>query len=265
MQNQDLHYYYQTSVAYRDSLLKHDESFLASYIQLVRTYVQPASRVLDLGCGTGFSTLLLRKQQYEAVGVDISHLFLSTVKAEAPEMDLLCADAFSLPFGDHSFDAVAAFEFVEHVPNIPALLNEILRIVKLNGYIIINSPNLLSPYTPGFSLVRMLIGQGGKTAFARTLPEAFQWFVRNLALSLRKRFSTRLDFTYRAPDLSETKHIGGDSDSVYLATQLDLARYLQQYGCKIQQLAYGESMKNKLAVRFTPSFAPLIGLVAKKN
>src|SRR5690606_35617817 len=145
--------YYQTSTRYRDDLITHDEEFLRPFLLLVERYVQPSARILDLGCGTGLSTRLLHHRGYRTVGVDISPLFLSVEKQKQSDLNLLAADALRLPFHDHAFDAVVAFEFIEHIPDVPALLDEILRVLRVRGHIILHSPNLLSPYLPAFDML----------------------------------------------------------------------------------------------------------------
>ncbi len=255
--------YYQSSTRYRDDLITHGKPFLDPFIQLVERHVQRPARILDLGCGTGLSTNLLNEAGYETCGVDISPLFLSVEKQNTPEIDLLASDALRLPFADDTFDTVAAFEFVEHVHDIPALLDEILRVVKTRGFIVIHSPNLFSPYLPAFDLIRMLAGGEGRPVFAETVPQAFRWFRHNLFASILKKLYPRPCFVYREPDLSE-QEIGGDSDSVYLANQIDLCRYLKSKGCAIDKRAHAMSLKNKFLVALTPNFAPYIGVVAHK-
>src|ERR1700741_4713419 len=70
-------------------------------------------RLLDLGCGTGYSLLWLRERFKfaEAEGVD-----LSTHAAafwHARELDTVAlATADKLPFGDNSFDLVTCFDVI---------------------------------------------------------------------------------------------------------------------------------------------------------
>ncbi|HOL93747.1 MAG TPA: class I SAM-dependent methyltransferase [bacterium] len=254
--------YYQTSLRYRDDLKTHDEAFLEPFLILVERHVPKPARILDLGCGTGLSARLLEQRGYMAFGLDLSPLFLSVEKQKDPDVKLLAGDALRLPFGDGIFDAVAAFEFIEHVPDVPSLLEECLRVLKPGGFLVFHSPNLLSPYLPAFDLLRMALGGRGRPVFAETIPQAFGWLKKNLWLSWKKKLSPRPGFLYREPDLSE-REIGGDSDSVYLANPIDLARYLHGRGCVIEQRGHAMSWRNKVIVALTPNFAPYMGLVAR--
>jgi len=256
--------YYQTSTRYRDDLQTHDEAFLEPFLILVERHVPKPGRILDLGCGTGLSARLLERRGYTAFGLDLSPLFLTVEKQKDPGAKLLAGDALRLPFGDGIVDAVAAFEFIEHVPDVPRLLDECLRVVKPGGFLVFHSPNLLSPYLPAFDLLRMMLGGAGRPVFAETIPQALGWLKQNLWLSWKKKLSPRPEFIYRDPDLSG-REIGGDADSVYLANPLDLARYLQGRGCAIEQRGHAMSWKNKMIVALTPNFAPYLGLVARKS
>lgn len=255
--------YYSTSTRYRDDLITHDEGFLEPFLLLIERYVRSGSRLLDIGCGTGLSTVLLNRRGYETTGADLSPLFLSVEKQNAPDTTLIAANALQLPFPDKTFNAVVAFEFVEHVPDVPALLDEMIRVLRTPGYIILHSPNLISPYLPALDLIKICMGKGGRPVFAENFPQAWSWFKTNALLSLKKKFSPRPQFIYRDPDLSES-HIGGDSDSVYLANQIDIARYLKSKDLIIKQLAHAMSLKNKFIATLTPSWAPYMGVVAMK-
>ncbi len=110
-------------------------------------------------------------------------------KAGNPDVSLLTANALQLPFADEIFDAVVGFEFIEHVHDVPALLDEMIRVVKVRGHIIIHSPNLLSPYLPAYDLLRLMQGGKGRPVFAETIPQARDWFKQNMRLSIKKWFS----------------------------------------------------------------------------
>ncbi len=262
--NEELKRYYQTSQSYRDDLLTHDTEFLRPFLLLIQRYVRPPSTVLDLGCGTGLSTRLLSEAGYEVVGADLSTLFLLEEKRVHPATSLLACDALQLPFAEETFDAVVGFEFIEHIPDIPACLLEMKRVLKTYGHVILHSPNLLSPYLPAFDWIRMFFGGEGRPVFAESRAQAWQWFKSNLSISLKKKCSRNPRFLYRKPDLSE-RHIGGDADSVYLANPMDVARFLKQNGCEINQVGHAMSLKNKLIVALTPNFAPYMGVVAYKR
>lgn len=72
----------------------------------------PPCRTLDVACGTGFVTRLLRG---EAVGIDQSGRMLDMARVQAPGATYVCGDALSLPFPDRSFDRVFTSHFYGHL------------------------------------------------------------------------------------------------------------------------------------------------------
>ena len=68
-----------------------------------------ASRVLDLGVGTGRELSMLQDAGHSIVGVDASKEMLAICERRARPVPLVHADFWEpLPFGDASFDAVLA-------------------------------------------------------------------------------------------------------------------------------------------------------------
>lgn len=74
-----------------------------------------ASRVLDVGCGTGATTLAIAQQlgtQGHCTGVDISAAMIAAANARAQQSDstadFICADAGAYPFEPARFDMVVS-------------------------------------------------------------------------------------------------------------------------------------------------------------
>jgi arsenite methyltransferase len=90
---------------------------------------------LDVGSGPGNVTASLARAAGPnglALGVDISEPMLArAVRAEAgPQVGFLRADAQRLPFRDETFDAVLSIAMLQLVPNPPAALAEIARVLR---------------------------------------------------------------------------------------------------------------------------------------
>jgi len=76
----------------------------------------PGARILELGCGAGTAETRRLAQQFVVTGVDISPRQVERARVAIPEAEFLCADftELELPYG--SFDAVASFYVLNHVP-----------------------------------------------------------------------------------------------------------------------------------------------------
>lgn len=110
--------------------------------QLVRqARIEPGHRVLDLGCGTGTLTLLLKTTHPDAevVGLDGDPKVLEIAKAKAAkasvEVRLDHGMAFDLPYSDSSFDCVLSSLLLHHLTqeNKVRSLKEAVRVLRPGG------------------------------------------------------------------------------------------------------------------------------------
>ena len=73
-------------------------------------------RVLELGCGAGVPDAKRLAERFRVTGVDISHEQIARARANVSEADFIQADFTDLEFEPSSFEAVAAFYVLNHVP-----------------------------------------------------------------------------------------------------------------------------------------------------
>lgn len=100
--------------------------------------LQEGQSILDVGCGPGTITAGLARKVApgRVVGVDASAEVLerARVAAEGQEnVSFEVADAYSLPFGDRSFDVVHAHQVLQHLVDPVAALREWHRLVRPGG------------------------------------------------------------------------------------------------------------------------------------
>lgn len=114
---------------------------IARYI-FARRYVQ-SKRVLDAGCGTGYGAAELAQSAESVIGLDVSEDALDYARANYPLQNLAFAagSALLLPFPESSFDAVVAFEVIEHLNEYPLFIAECARVLKRDGLFIVSTPN----------------------------------------------------------------------------------------------------------------------------
>ena len=97
-------------------------------------------RILDAGCGTGGTTVELRRYG-DVVGVDLAWEALEPAHGRGLA-DLTRASVEHLPFASSTFDAVTSFEVVYHlgVSNDVCALQEIRRVIKPGGLFLLRVP-----------------------------------------------------------------------------------------------------------------------------
>jgi 2-polyprenyl-3-methyl-5-hydroxy-6-metoxy-1,4-benzoquinol methylase len=91
--------------------------------------------LLDVGCGEGVLTQQWAQQlgeQRRVVGIDLDDpaLHAEWAKRTAPNLEYRVMKAENLPFADGEFDAAAAIEVLEHVPDAEHTVAEMARVAK---------------------------------------------------------------------------------------------------------------------------------------
>lgn len=155
-------------------------------------------RVLDVATGTADYAIaaVARSKAEKVVGVDISDGMLAIGRAKvrrkslSEKIELMHADAVSLPFEDNSFDAITCGYGVRNFAQLSQSLTEMYRVLKPGGQLRIleftypTHPFVKWVYNLYFSYVMPLIG--------RTLThdkDAFNYFMHSV-----KAFPKREEF-----------------------------------------------------------------------
>ena len=134
---------------------------------LLQTDLKPDAAVLDAGCGTGTNSVWLAKRGFKVTAADFSEFALS--EAEGEGIDYRREDLTALSLEDASFDAVICIGVLMHIPDVEKALQELVRVLRPGGYLIIAEANANAPETYAFAPT------GGSRA------EISGWIVRHAA------------------------------------------------------------------------------------
>ena len=97
-------------------------------------------RVLDVGCGAGFFSVLLAKEGYQVTGVDLTPDMIENARILAAEektaCDFLVMDAENLSFADESFDVVISRNLTWTLPDVKSAYREWVRVLKKGGVLL---------------------------------------------------------------------------------------------------------------------------------
>lgn len=102
-------------------------------------------RILDVGCGTGQSLRIYRRQADFYVGIDLSLGALGLAAGRFHQASWSQADALRLPFRAGSFDVVAFSSVLHHIGDRAGALAEARRVLRPGGWAFAFDPNLLHP------------------------------------------------------------------------------------------------------------------------
>jgi SAM-dependent methyltransferase len=100
----------------------------------------PSGRVLDLGCAFGYGTRKLART-HVAFGLDASPRFIARARRAAPRIPFALAHAEQLPYTDAFFDGVLLLDVLEHVRREGSVLDEVYRVLKPGGTLVVSVPN----------------------------------------------------------------------------------------------------------------------------
>jgi SAM-dependent methyltransferase len=119
------------------------------WYQLVREAIGEVTRlhILEVACGRGGFVRELTRGGASVTGCDFSESALRIAQAKLPKakdkanVQLIQADAQTLPFANESFDAVISCETIEHVPDARSALGEMYRVTRGGGRLFLTTPN----------------------------------------------------------------------------------------------------------------------------
>ena len=97
--------------------------------------------IVDVGAGLGDFSDVATRQGARPVPIDIAPSLVRGLHARFPSAT--CASALSLPFATASVDFVVSSECIEHTPDPPQAIAEMLRILKPGGVLFLTTPNLV--------------------------------------------------------------------------------------------------------------------------
>ncbi|MBM9460546.1 class I SAM-dependent methyltransferase [Nocardioides sp. zg-536] len=124
----------------KSAALERTHWWYAARRALVRRTVAdwPAGRAIDVGCGMGGNTLVLRQLGWRAVGVEYSETGAEIAAARG--IPVLRGDGRRLPVADSSVDLVMSTDAWEHIDDDVAVAAETFRVLRPGGRALIAVP-----------------------------------------------------------------------------------------------------------------------------
>jgi SAM-dependent methyltransferase len=238
--------FYRNNVENRSGAVSHDRAAAAAYyeryVRFIAKHLPRGASLLELGSSTGMAADCFARAGYRTTASDLCHPSFRR-DLRGPMLRFIGADGGRLPFRDASFDAVASYQTLEHVPDAAVALDEMIRVVRPRGWVFVAGPNLLGvvpslhvllSVIPRRRPVRAWFRSGAdpvRYPFGSTYPEACAILVRNAATLLAKALDPNVRFMTRTPDFRGSMH--ADADSTYLLNPIDIVRYLRRRGFRI--------------------------------
>lgn len=136
--------YTEWSKDYSDYALKKISNRGYSYLELSdritkELSISNESKILDIGAGTGLidKNIIERFPKLKLFGVDISSDMIQNNVIKDKYVELVNADATKLPFLPNTFDGILTTFMLHHSFSIKQIINEMYRVLRLNGKAVI--------------------------------------------------------------------------------------------------------------------------------
>lgn len=229
--------YYRNNLEYHDNVgditgerPSLEEINIFQEIKKFQNYPNRNLKVLEIGCGACDSsgTLLSILGAKEYYGIDASQPAIQFARQKYPDHNLTVGDAAHLPFENNFFDVVI-FNFVlEHMVYPDRVLCEAIRVTRLGGIVGMIVPVCDLPWL---------------------IPSSLRYQRKNLGFLIRFTLSRWIEllriryqpsyYSFRLVEkpiiLIEQKNyqFQPDDDLVYIASSLEIIKYLINSGCEV--------------------------------
>ena len=97
--------------------------------------------ILELCSGSGTFTCKMPHTFRSYICLDLSRSLLNTLKSKLPSTKIVQGDAEQPPFADASFDIVAVFAGLHHIPNLDNAVKNAYRLLRIDGQFVCFEPN----------------------------------------------------------------------------------------------------------------------------
>jgi len=207
---------------------------LARDLEILEMHVPPGSKLAEFGAVPLLLTFPLQRLGYDVTGIDIDPSRFGNAIDNGNLQVMKCdIERENLPAGDSLFDAVLFNELFEHLRiDLIHTMNEVRRVLKPGGLLLLSSPNL------------------------RSLEGLLNFVLRNRAASCSG------DVYAEYEKLRTLGHMG----HVREYTTTELIEFLERVGFKVEQLIFrgdfGRGWKSR-AARLVPGLRPFVTYIAR--
>jgi SAM-dependent methyltransferase len=169
-----------------------------------------SGRIMEDGCGVGMYMQHLLPLGGTVIGLDFD--FERVAESHALGLDVINAAGEHLPYPDGHFDLVMSNEVIEHVQNDRLAVEEMVRVLKPGGRLVLFCPNIGYPFET-HGIYRRGIYRFGNIALVNYLPRKMR---NKLAPHVRIYSNHDLDVLFQGLPIVKIRHtvIFGGYDNI---------------------------------------------------
>lgn len=167
---------YEAALWGRETVSPGERSIAGFRLREALAHLPVRGRALEVGCGAGRFVCALAdlRPELALVGADVSRAALGAMRARGTRVEARHAGSEQIPAEDGEFDAVLAFDVLEHVDDPERMLREVHRVIAPGGVFHLHAPCEASPLCAW----RWLPGQKGERGLKRRFGGHVQRFTR---------------------------------------------------------------------------------------
>jgi SAM-dependent methyltransferase len=146
------------------------------------------SRTLEVGAGIGSHLNWENYQVQDYYALELREDLVKKLSEKYPGVHAITADCQEqLPFENNFFSRIMAIHVLEHLPNLPAALREIHRVLAIDGKF-----SVVIPCEGGlaYSLARNI---SGKRHFEKKYHQSYDWLIKSEHVNLPQEILTELE------------------------------------------------------------------------
>lgn len=181
---------------------------------LARVIGRGFRRALDVGCGEGRFCRKLAALGIAATGIDPTEALIATARQSHSDGDYRIAQAEALPFGDGSFDLVVSYLSLIDIPDLPAAIAEMTRVLEPGGTLLIaNLTGFNTAVTVDNGVIKKRQPEDGVPTYLEEYSSWEEWRgirVRNWHRPLSRYMTLLLDQGMVLRHFDEPAPTGGD-------------------------------------------------------
>ncbi len=122
-----------------------DNSRIKVMLNIINNLDIKRKKILDIGCFDGTLLSLVNNRNNQFYGIDANDYAVRQARKKGIRVkQFFFDDVTKIPFADKFFDLVIAGEIIEHIYDTDFFLEELIRMLKPDGYLLISTPNIAS-------------------------------------------------------------------------------------------------------------------------
>ncbi|MDR2442392.1 MAG: class I SAM-dependent methyltransferase [Deltaproteobacteria bacterium] len=151
----------------------------------------PGCRTLEIGAGIGSHLNFEKYTEQDYYALELRPELCEAIKKKYPSVKAIAANCQErLPFEDGYFSRVLAIHVLEHLPDLPAALREIWRVLKNDG--------LFSVVIPAEGGLANAIARNlsGKREFTKKYHQSYDWLIKSEHINMPNEIINELNLLY---------------------------------------------------------------------